>query len=122
MTIRPMLAIPALMLTFAVSAADQKAADAPNTPKTIRIVAAEAIEEGEPGDRQWTFTLISAESGACYAIDLLVFGVNPQVYDPPAAPPFSDAHAFEAMRSVLGSFAFEPSTAQRAASDSTAAR
>jgi hypothetical protein len=60
--------------------------------------------------------------GACYAIDLLVFGVNPQVYDPPAAPPFSDAHAFEAMRSVLGSFAFEPSTAQRAASDSTAAR
>jgi hypothetical protein len=68
MTIRPMLAIPALMLTFAVSAADQKAADAPNTPKTIRIVAAEAIEEGEPGDRQWTFTLISAESGACYAI------------------------------------------------------
>lgn len=68
MTIRPMLAIPALMLTFAVSAADQKVADAPNTPKTIRIVAAEAIEEGEPGDRQWTFTLISAESGACYAI------------------------------------------------------
>jgi hypothetical protein len=60
--------------------------------------------------------------GACYAIDLLVFGVNPQVYDPPATPPFSDAQAFEAMRSVLGSFAFEPSTAQRAASDSTAAR
>jgi hypothetical protein len=68
MTIRPMLAIPALMFTFAVSAADQKVADAPNTPKTIRIVAAEVIEEGEPGDRQWTFTLISAESGACYAI------------------------------------------------------
>ena len=30
---------------------------------------------------------------ACYAIDLLVFGVNPQVYDPPATPPISDAHS-----------------------------
>jgi hypothetical protein len=68
MTIRPMLAIPALLLAFAVSAAGPKPVDAPTAPKTIRIVAAEVIEEGEPGDRQWTFTLISAESGACYAI------------------------------------------------------
>lgn len=56
--------------------------------------------------------------GACYAIDLLVFGVNPQVYDPPATPPFSDAHAFDAMRAVVQTFAF----GQSAASASTAAR
>jgi hypothetical protein len=60
--------------------------------------------------------------GACYAIDLLVYGVNPQVYDPPATPPFSDADAFEAMRTVLGSFAFEGPADQPAASASTAAR
>jgi hypothetical protein len=64
----------------------------------------------------------AAHGGACYAIDLLVFGVNPQVYDPPATAPFSDAHAFEAMGAVLRSFAFEPSADQPAASASTAAR
>lgn len=56
--------------------------------------------------------------GACYAIDLLVFGVNPDVYDPPATPPFSDARAFDAMRAVIRTFAFD----QSAASASTAAR
>jgi hypothetical protein len=64
----------------------------------------------------------TVHDGACYAIDLLVFGVNPQVYDPPATPPFSDAYAFEAMRAVLGSFAFDGSADQPAASASTAAR
>jgi hypothetical protein len=56
--------------------------------------------------------------GACYAIDLLVYGVNPEVYDPPATPPFSDAHAFDAMRAVVQTFTFD----QSAASASTAAR
>ena len=60
--------------------------------------------------------------GACYAIDLLVYGVNPEVYDPPAMSPFSDAHAFEAMRAVIGTFAFEQPAGQSAASASTAAR
>lgn len=60
--------------------------------------------------------------GACYAIDLLVFGVNPQVYDPPATPPFSDAHAFDAMRAVIQTFAFEQPAGQSAAKASTAAR
>lgn len=64
----------------------------------------------------------AVHGGACYAIDLLVFGVNPQVYDPPAMPPFPDAHAFEAMRAVLRSFRFEASADQSAASASTAAR
>lgn len=60
--------------------------------------------------------------GACYAIDLLVFGVNPRVYDPPVKPPFSDAHAFDAMRAVVRTFRFERPAGQPAASASTAER
>jgi len=61
-------------------------------------------------------------NGACYAIDLLVFGVNPEVYDPPATPPFSDVHAFDAMRRVIETFGFEQPAGQSAANASTAAR
>lgn len=60
--------------------------------------------------------------GACYAIDLLVFDVSPDVYDPPATPPFSDAKAFDAMRAVIQTFTFEQSEPQSAANASTAAR
>ncbi|HET9818997.1 MAG TPA: hypothetical protein VFP92_07540, partial [Rhodanobacteraceae bacterium] len=42
----------------------------------------------------------------CYAIDLLVYGVNPQVFDPPATPPFSREQAFIRMQPVLESFRF----------------
>lgn len=48
----------------------------------------------------------AVHAGACYAIDLLVYGTNPQVYDPPAMPPFSKQQAFAAMRDVLQSFHF----------------
>ncbi|HEX5354455.1 MAG TPA: hypothetical protein VFW60_10270 [Rhodanobacteraceae bacterium] len=44
--------------------------------------------------------------GTCYAVDLLVFGVNPQVYDPPATPPFSNAQAFAKMHAVLQTLRF----------------
>jgi len=44
--------------------------------------------------------------GACYALDLLVYGVDPRAYDPPATPPFSKAQAFAAMEGVLRSFQF----------------
>lgn len=44
--------------------------------------------------------------GTCYAIDLLVYGVNPQVFDPPAAPPFSRDQALARMQPVLESFRF----------------
>ena len=64
----------------------------------------------------------AVHGGACYAIDLLVFGVNPQVYDPPATPPFSDARAFDAMRAVIQTFRFERPGNQSAANASTAAR
>lgn len=64
----------------------------------------------------------TVHDGACYAIDLLVFGVNPAVYDPPAAPPFSDAHAFAAMRGALQSLRFMQPADQPAASASTVSR
>ena len=48
----------------------------------------------------------SVHDGTCYAIDLLVYGTNPQVYDPPATPPFSKEQAFARMRAVLQSFRF----------------
>lgn len=48
----------------------------------------------------------TVHDGVCYAIDLLVYGVDPQVFDPPATPPFSREQAFTRMRSVLASFRF----------------
>ena len=48
----------------------------------------------------------AVHQGACYALDLLVYGVNPQVYDPPPKPPFSKQQAFVEMRGVLRSFHF----------------
>jgi hypothetical protein len=44
--------------------------------------------------------------GTCYAIDLLVFGTDPSVYDPPAQPPFTDAEAFARMHEVVQTFRF----------------
>lgn len=64
----------------------------------------------------------TVRGGACYAIDLLVFGTNPAVYDPPATPPFSDTHAFAAMRNVLQSLEFVDAADQPAASASTISR
>jgi len=48
----------------------------------------------------------SVHDGACYAIDLLVYGTNPEVYDPPPTPPFSKEQAFARMRGVLQTFRF----------------
>jgi hypothetical protein len=45
-------------------------------------------------------------AGRCYAIDLLVTGTNPQVYDPPATPPFSQDQAFAQLQHVLQTFRF----------------
>ena len=64
----------------------------------------------------------TVRNGACYAIDLLVFGVNPAAYDPPATPPFSDTHAFEAMDDALRSLRFSEPADQPAASASTVSR
>lgn len=39
-------------------------------------------------------SLRGVHDGTCYAIDVLVFATNPQVYDPPATPPFSAKDVF----------------------------
>lgn len=49
----------------------------------------------------------TVHDGACYAIDEVVFGTNPDVYDPPATPPFSDDAAFARMQPVIASLRFK---------------
>lgn len=61
-------------------------------------------------------------NGACYAIDLLVFGTNPQVFDPPARSPFSDARAFAAMDAAAQTLRFTDAANQAAASAATVSR
>lgn len=39
--------------------------------------------------------------GQCVAIDLLVFGTRPEVYDPPRQPPFSQDEAWRALHAAL---------------------
>lgn len=45
--------------------------------------------------------------GRCYAIDLLVTGTRPEVYDPPATPPFERAAARQRLREALAGFHFQ---------------
>ncbi|MBB6182806.1 hypothetical protein [Oleiagrimonas soli] len=44
--------------------------------------------------------------GACIAIDLMVTGTNPQVYDPPRKPPFTQDDAFARLQQALRGFHF----------------
>lgn len=44
--------------------------------------------------------------GACYAIDLLVYGTNPKVYAPPRTPPFTHKDAFAQLQAALKGFRF----------------
>ena len=48
----------------------------------------------------------TVHDGTCYAIDLVVFGTNPEVYSPPATPPFTREAAFAKMQAVVRSFRF----------------
>ncbi|OHV12900.1 hypothetical protein [Kushneria phosphatilytica] len=42
----------------------------------------------------------SVIDGTCYAIDLVVEGVNGKVYDPPRKPPFSQAQALKRLQQI----------------------
>lgn len=48
----------------------------------------------------------TVHEGTCYAIDLVVFGTNPEVYSPPATPPFTREQAFAQMQQLLQGFRF----------------
>ncbi|MCF7750146.1 hypothetical protein KQ945_05280 [Bacillus subtilis subsp. subtilis] len=39
--------------------------------------------------------------GACYAIDLIIAGTRPEVYDPPRAPPFTQDQANQRLAAML---------------------
>lgn len=41
------------------------------------------------------------QGGACYAIDLIIAGTRPEVYDPPRTPPFTADQAKAALASML---------------------
>jgi hypothetical protein len=45
-------------------------------------------------------------AGRCYAIDLLLTGTRPEVYDPPATPPFGQAYARQRLRDALAGLRF----------------
>jgi hypothetical protein len=45
-------------------------------------------------------------AGRCYAIDLLLTGTRPEVYDPPATPPFARADAQQQLRDALNGLRF----------------
>lgn len=51
--------------------------------------------------------LRAVHDGICYAIDLVVEGTNPKVYDPPRTPPFSRAQAFHRLRTLLAGLSFD---------------
>ncbi len=61
-------AIPATLLVFVAMLSVANAADAPGSPQTIRIAAAETVEEGAAGERRATFTLVHTDENACFAI------------------------------------------------------
>jgi hypothetical protein len=46
----------------------------------------------------------AVHAGRCYAIDLLLTGTRPEVYDPPATPPLSQAEARKRLRAELDGF------------------
>ena len=62
-------AIHAALLALAAAASIvPSAADEPGKPQTIKVASAEAVAEGEAGERRTTFTLVHTDAGACYAI------------------------------------------------------
>jgi hypothetical protein len=50
----------------------------------------------------------AVHAGRCYAIDLLLTGTRPEVYDPPATPPFTQDEARRRLREALAGLRFLP--------------
>lgn len=48
----------------------------------------------------------AVHAGRCYAIDLLITGTRPEVYDPPATPPFDHVVAWVKLRRALAGLRF----------------
>ncbi|WP_426699912.1 hypothetical protein ACPPVV_10890 [Rhodanobacter sp. Col0626] len=50
----------------------------------------------------------AVHAGRCYAVDLLLTGTRPEVYDPPATPPFARTDAQQRLHEALNGFRFLP--------------
>jgi len=50
----------------------------------------------------------TVHANRCYAIDLLISGTRPEVYDPPATPPFTRTEAEQQLHKALDGFHFLP--------------
>lgn len=48
----------------------------------------------------------AVHAGRCYALDLWISGTRPEVYDPPATPPFSRKDALRSLHDALAGFHF----------------
>lgn len=55
-----------------------------------------------------THSYRAVHHGTCYAIDVLVYGTRPDVYSPPATPPFSPTQAFSRLTPVVKQLQFLP--------------
>ncbi len=82
-------------------------------PKSERQVRLDGVDftTFEAGDAAMSHYLATrsyraVHAGACYAIDLIVFGTNPEVYDPPRTPPFTREQAFAHLQQALQGFRF----------------
>jgi len=50
----------------------------------------------------------AVHGGACYAIDLIIAGTRPDVYDPPRTPPFSKDAATKVLAAALAAVHWQP--------------
>ncbi|MFA6214957.1 MAG: hypothetical protein WC768_00125 [Patescibacteria group bacterium] len=48
----------------------------------------------------------TVKNNVCIAVELFVAGTNPQVYDPPATPPFTQDYAFAQLEKILQTLTF----------------
>ena len=53
----------------------------------------------------------AVHNNTCYALDVIVYGTNPKVYDPPRTPPFSRQQAFARLTPLATGLAFITPTA-----------
>lgn len=53
----------------------------------------------------------AVHAGTCYALDVVVYGTNPKVYDPPRTPPFTRQQAFARLTPVVAGLTFITPTA-----------
>lgn len=90
--------------------------DAPASGSTARAgavtIAGETFQHFSAGNAgmshyQNVESYRAVHTGRCYAIDLIVSGVNPKVFSPPRRAPFSRDQALQQLDAVLKTFRFE---------------